>query len=181
MKLARAQDEAGFKDAAEAAVSEGKITRQQVKEIVGESQAPPSMSRFTRLPLEWATRAFDAASDYEKEQWQPYFLKKIKDEKPENLIKNRDSVVATLREMGQDGAADAVENLAMPEEPLGNLDLTGLGLIKPAPEMASMAEVDAAITEALEKSLTGKVKKTGLMLPRPSTREKKKPFGGLTL
>jgi hypothetical protein len=127
MKLARDQDEAGFKEATDAAVSEGKITRQQVKEIVAESQAPPGMSRFTRLPLEWAVRAWGQASDYEKEQWQPYFLKKVMAEKPENLIKNRDAVVETLTDMGLTEAADAVTNLTMPEET--GVDLTGMGLL----------------------------------------------------
>ena len=181
IKMARDQDETGFQEAASQAVSEGKITRQQVKEIVGESQAPPNMSRFTRLPLEWATRAFDAGSDYEKEQWKPYYLKKVMAEKPENLIKHREPVVAALREMGLDEAADAVDNLVMPEEPLGGIDLAGLGFVKPAPEMGGMVEVDAAITAALEQNLAGKSKRVSAMVRPPSTREKKKPYNVLGL
>ena len=176
MKMARDQDETGFQEAASQAVKEGRITRQQVKEIVGESQAPPNMSRFTRLPLEWATRAFDAGSDYEKEQWKPYYLKKVMTEKPENLIKHREPVVATLREMGLDEAADAVDNLVMPEEPLGGIDLTGLGLQKESPEMSGMEEVDAAIAKALEQNLTGKAKRVSSNVRLPSTRTKKKPY-----
>lgn len=179
MKLARDQDEAGFKEATDAAVSEGKITRQQVKEIVAESQAPPGMSRFTRLPLEWAVRAWGQASDYEKEQWQPYFLKKVMAEKPENLIKNRDAVVETLTDMGLTEAADAVTNLTMPEET--GVDLTGMGLLKPAPEMSGMEAVDAAIAAGLETKLEPKTKRASAMVRPPSLREKKKPFGVLGL
>ncbi len=172
----------GFKEAAEAAVSEGKITRQQVKEIVNESQAPPGMARFTRLPLEWKLRAWDAASDYEKSQWQPYFLKSVRDEKPENLIRLREPVISTLKEMGMDEAADAVANLTIPEEPLGTLDLTGLGTQKEAPEMGGMEAVDAAIAHALETKFD--VKKPKSLFPRlPSLtqRKKKRPYDVLGL
>jgi hypothetical protein len=174
MKLARNQDEAGFKEATDAAVSEGKITRQQVKEIVAESQAPPAMGRFIRLPLEWAVRAWGEASDYEKDQWQPYFLKKVMAEKPENLIKNRDAVVETLNDMGLSEAADAVTNLTMPEET--GVDLTGLGLLKPAPEMSGMEAVDAAIAASLKTKLEGKVKRASTSVRLPSTRTKKRPY-----
>ena len=102
-------------------------------------------------------------------------------EKPENLIKNREPVVATLREMGLDEAADAVDNLVMPQEPLGGIDITGLGLVKPAPEMAGMEEVDAAIATALEQNLTGKPKRASAMVRPPSTREKKKPYNVIGL
>ena len=178
-KMARDQDEPGFQEMASQAVREGKITRQQVKEIIGESQAPPGMARFTRLPLEWATRVFDVASDQEKEQWVPYYLKKVMSEKPENLIKNREAVVATLQEMGFDKAADAVANLVMPEEPFADTDLTDLGLMKPTPEMSAMPEVDNAISEALGLMTAPKTKKTSLRLPGLTPRAKKKPFGVL--
>ena len=68
----------------------------------------------------------------------------------------------------------------MPEEPISGIDLTGIGIQKAAPEMAGMEEVDAAITQALEQNLTGKPKRASAMV-RPSTREEKKRFGGLTL
>ena len=179
MKMARDQDEAGFKEATDQAVSEGNLTRQQVKEIKDESQMPPGISRFTRLPLEWALRTWDKASDYEKEQWQPYFLKKVMAEKPENLIKNRDDVVEALTDMGLTEAADAITSLTMPEET--GVDLTGLGLVKPAPEISGMEAVDAAIAAGLEAKLQGKVKRVSAMVRPPSTREKKKPYDALGL
>ena len=181
MKLAKNQDESGFEEAAGQAVEAGKITRQQVKEIVAESQVPPGVSRFTRLPLEWATRAYDAGSDYEKEQWKPYFLKKVMSEKPENLIKNREAVVDTLKEMGLDEAADAVANLVMPEEPVAGIDLAGLGIQKAAPEMGGMEGVDTAIVQALDQNLKGKEKPTRVSMRSPSIREKKSKFDILGL
>ena len=177
MKMARSQDEAGFEEAANKAVSEGNMTRQQVKEIVSESQAPPGMSRFTRLPLEWALRAWDVASGYEQDQWQPYLLKKVMAEKPENLIKNREAVVSTLQDMGLSEAANAVSGLIMPEGGAG-VDLTGLGVTKEAPEMGGMGAVDDAIAAALEMKLADKTKPkkpTG----RLTTKEKKRPYAVL--
>ena len=154
MKLARGGDEAGFQEMAGEAVSSGKITRQQVKGIVDESQAPPGMSRFTRLPLEWKLRTMDKASDYEKQTWTPYFLKSIKNEKIENLIAHRDNVVKTLQDLGYDQIADAVSTLEMPpEEPLGNLDLSNLGVQTPTSEMEGMAMVDATIADAIAQSV----------------------------
>ena len=152
MTMAREQDTAGFEEAAGQAVTEGKITRQQVQEIVKESQQPPAMSRFTRLPLEWKLKTWDKASDYEKEQWRPYFLEAIKSEKLENLIKLRDPVVAALQDLGLNKAADAVQNLTMPEKGK-EFDLTGLGITKPAPEMSGMEAVDAALSQGLGEKL----------------------------
>lgn len=172
-KLAKDQDESGFLDAATKAVEEGRITRQQVKEIINESQAPPGMARFTRMPLEWKVRAWDAATEAEQEQWKPYFLKSIGNEKPENLIKNREPVVEALRKMGADTAADAIANLQMPEGPLGALDLTGLGIQKEPPQMSGMKEVDDAIAEVLGKKFEDK-KKKGFGLPRLSLTTRKK-------
>ena len=175
MKMARDQDEAGFEEAAGAAVSEGKLTRQQVKEIVTESQAPPNMGRFIRLPLEWSLRAWDAASDYEQEQWKPYLLKKVMAEKPESLIRLREPVTAALRDLGLDEAADAVAGLTMPEGV--GVDLAGLGIQKEAPEMSAMGAVDTAIAEALEAKLADKTKpkKPTAKLPK----EKKRPYAAL--
>ena len=179
MKLAKDQDAAGFEDAASQAVSEGKITRQQVKEIVKESQVPPGLTRFTRLPLEWKLRTWDKASDYEKEQWQSYFLKTIMAEKPENLIKNRDAVVAALDDMGPEfaDAAEKVRNLEIPEGGSG-IDLSGLGIVGEPPQLGGMEAVGAAISNALEQKVggLGAEKKTGLHLPSLTRREKKNPF-----
>jgi hypothetical protein len=179
LKMARNQDESGFQEAAGQAVSEGKITRQQVKEIVEESQAPPGMKRFIKLPLEWAVRAWGEASDFEKQQWQPYFLKKVMSEKPENLIKMRDEVAGAMDEMGLSSAADAVRSLTMPEGV--GVDLSGLGMVGAAPEMGGMEAVDSAIAAALGSKFEAKAKPISSLARPPSTREKKRPYGVLGL
>ena len=180
VKMGRGQDQAGFEEKAQGAISEGKLTRQQVKEIVNESQGPPGMGRFTRLPIEWATRAMEAASDYEREQWTPYFLKKLAQSKPETLIHNRESLVSLLKEMGENKVADRIQNLEIPEE-VSRIDLTGLGITKPSPEMASIDEVDQAIADSIGEKLEfglQKPKKGGLRFPRLVKKEsdKKKAF-----
>ena len=90
----------------------------------------------------------------------PYFREAIKSEKLENLIKLRDPVVAALQDLGLNKAADAVQNLTMPEKGK-EFDLTGLGITKPAPEMSGMEAVDAALSSGLEEKLT----KIGLTPP----------------
>ena len=179
-KLARAGDEDGFQDAAEKAVDEGKLTRQQVKEIVKESQQPPGVSRFTKLPLEWALRVWDAASDYEKERWKPYFLKKIMGEKPETLIKHREETAGALEGMGLKDAADTVRDLTMPKEST-QFDLSNLGQLMQNPELADTDVLDLALTGAIEKKLAPKQSKTSIPRVRVSTKEKKKPYGVLGL
>jgi len=151
MRLARAGDQDGFQESASDAVSTGKLTRQQVKQIAEESQLPPGQSRFYRLPLEWAARAMEAGSDYEREQWTPLLLQKIKTSKPEMLIRNREPLVALLRELGQDEVADRIESLEMPAEPLTGINLTGLGMLKPPAEASPMEDVVAAIDKNLAR------------------------------
>lgn len=152
LKLAREQNQVGFEETVAEAISEGKITRQQVKEIVKESQEPPGLSRFTKLPLEWALRAWGVASDYEKDQWQPYFLKKIMREKPETLIRLREPVAAALEEMGLSAAAAAVSDLTIPEG-VDRMDLSALGMPGPSRQMAGLENLDAALTLAFEENL----------------------------
>jgi len=176
LKLAREQDEIGFQEAASQAVSEGKLTRQQIKGIVDESEAPPGMGRFTRLPMEWKLRTWEAASDYEKEQWRPYLLKAIFQEKPETIIKLRGPLETALRADGMDDAADEVANINMPEQPLGALDMTGLGLPKPAPEMQGLDAIDSALAESIQDKVAATIKKqrgTSTRLPG----EKRRNFG----
>ena len=125
-KMARDEDSEGFEEAATQAVSEGKLTRQQVKEIVEESQVPAGQARFYRLPLEWMARTMEQASDYERQQWTPLMQRKIANAKPEMLIRNRDALVPLLRELDMDKVADTIQDMQMPEEPLAGQDLTGL-------------------------------------------------------
>lgn len=182
MKLAKDQDTAGFEQAAGQAVSEGRITGQQVKAIIKESQVPTGLTRFTRLPMEWKLRTWDKASDAEKEQWLPYFLKAIKDEKPENLIKLREPVVATLESMGLTDAAQKVNDLTMPEKGT-RFDLTGLGIIRANPEVSGMDAVDAAISRSLDERLRKiggeKEKKFSVRLPSLTRKKKNNPYSVL--
>ena len=172
LKLAKAGDDMGFDDAASQAVEDGKITRQQVKQIAEESQLPPGLSRFTKLPLEWAMRAWDKANDQEKEAWGPFILEKIRKEKPENLIRLREPAAKLLRDMGPefDDAADLIESMTIPPDQ-ALPDYTGLGVLKPPPQLGDLGEVGNALAEALEKKLEGKVEKP--KGTRVSTRQKK--------
>ena len=180
--LARAGDEDGFQDAAQAAVEGGTLTRQQVKEVIKESQEPPGVSRFTKLPLEWALRVWKASSDYEKERWQPYFLKKIMDEKPERLIKYREPTANALEDMGLQDAAEAVRGLTLTEESK-EFDLGNLGQMMANPDLADVDVLDMALTGAIDKKMEGKPKSSSLSLPRPrvQAKEKKNKFGVLGL
>jgi hypothetical protein len=152
-KMARDEDSEGFEEAATQAVSEGKLTRQQVKEIVEESQVPAGQARFYRLPLEWMARTMEQASDYERQQWTPLMQRKIANAKPEMLIRNRDALVPLLRELDMDKVADTIQDMQMPEEPLAGQDLTGLGILRPATETPGMDEVNEAISADIEKNL----------------------------
>jgi hypothetical protein len=174
LKMAREQDQIGFQETAAQAVEEGRITKQQIKEIVKESQEPPGLSRFTKLPLEWALRTWDAASDAEKEGWQPYFLKKIMREKPENLIRLREPVVAALEEMGLTQAALAISDLTLPEGG-GGIDLSALGIQGSVPQMGDMGAVDAALSQILGKNLQK------MTAPATVRKKKKNPFSVLGL
>jgi hypothetical protein len=181
MELARDQDIAGFEEAASQAVSEGRITGQQVKAIIKESQIPPGLTRFSRLPLEWKLRTWEAGNEAEKEAWQPYFLKAIMAEKPENLIKLREPVVAALESMGPEfaNAAQKVNDLTIPEKGT-RFDLAGLGIVPESPQMGGMSEVAAAISQALgekvDKLGMEKGRKSPLSLPRLSFKEKNNPY-----
>ena len=159
-KLARDGDQEGFQEAATAAVEDGKLTRQQIKEIVGESQVPAGQSRFYRLPLEWMARAMDAASDYEKQQWTPLMLKKIGSAQLEMLIRNREPLVKLLKDLNMDDLAQTIADLQMPEEPLSGLDLSGLGIVRPPGEMGGMEEVQQAIGQEIEQE-SGEDRATG--------------------
>ena len=178
MKMARDEDQAGFDDLATESIAEGKITRQQVQEVVKESQIPAGLTRFTKLPLEWAVRAFEAGSDYEKEQWQPYILKKVMTEKPENLVKLREPVAALLQEMGFADLAEQIADLSIPEKGT-KVDTTGLGIIKEAPPMGGPEAVEGAleksVSDRLAKLEADKTKKSPVN-PVARTKEKKNPY-----
>ena len=182
MKLARDQDEAGFQDMAQEAVSGGKLTRAQVKEIVDESQVPAGQTRFYRLPIEWMARAMEVGSDYEREQYTPIMLKKIANSKPEILIRDREALAPLLEDMGFTALADKIKDLELPEQAT-QFDLTGLGITKPAAEMGDMTEIDQAIADILaahtEKLGAPKKPKSGLRLPPLTQKESdKKRIGG---
>jgi len=179
LKLAKGENPDKFEEAANKAVSEGKATRQQIKGIIEESQVPAGMGRFVRLPLEWKLRTWNEASDYEKGQWAPYLYKAVITEKPETIFKLREPLAAALREAGHDDAADMLEKMEMPEEPLAGMDMSALGVQKAAPEMQEDL-VDYALTESLGmkmEDLLGippikKVKTTGRVTARPPSEKK---------
>lgn len=167
MKLARDGDQEGFREKAQAAIQSGQLTRQQAKQIAGDSQVPPGMRRFYQMPIEWMTRAMEAGSDYEKEKFLPYVLKKITGAKPELLIRSRDSLVPMLQELGLDDVAQAVQNLSINEADMP-MDLANLGVLKPQPQLGNMAEVDRTIADYLANLGEGKKKGLGLGLHLPS-------------
>jgi len=178
MKMARDEDQAGFDDLAAESIADGKITRQQVQEVVKESQIPAGLTRFTKLPLEWAMRAFEAGSDYEKEQWQPYILKKVMTEKPENLVKLREPLVALLKDMGLNDLADQIGELTIPEKGT-RVDTTGLGILKEAPTMGEPGAIEGALEKSLSDRLAkleGDKGKRSPVNPVARTKEKKNPY-----
>lgn len=147
-KLAKAGDGEGFAEAAKAAVSDGILTRNQVNTVVTESQMPPGLGRFAAAPLQWQLRALAVATDAEKQAWTPLLLKKVASSSPEIKIRNRDALLPVLREMGLDGTADALENLAVSEKG-STFKLAGLGIRRPAGEMADTDTVNAALVNAI--------------------------------
>jgi hypothetical protein len=175
-KLAGAGDEEGFKEAARAAMTEGKLTRQQIKTIVDESQAPPGIGRFIGLPVEWQVRTWQVATPEEKETWRPYFLKKVQGAKPEILIRNRDTLVPVLDEMGLPDAADTIRNLTISEK-AAQFDFAAMGIRKPAPELKDMDTVDTSIMRGIKAQAEkeGEVKAPKKL----SLKEKKRPYAAL--
>ena len=182
MKMARGQDIAGFEAAAKDAVEKGKLTRAQIKDIEEESQVPPGVSRFYRLPVEWMVRALKAADPKELDRLTPYMLKKISFAKPEILIHNRDTLVPLLKNLGFQQVADTIENLTLPEQAT-EFDLTGLGIVQPGPQIGGMNEVDQAVADAIQKQteklgMPAKAKGTRLTsLSRTGGSDKKNVFG----
>jgi hypothetical protein len=178
MKMARDEDQAGFDDLAAESIADGKITRQQVQEVVKESQIPDGLTRFTKLPLEWAMRAFEAGSDYEKEQWQPYILKKVMTEKPENLVKLREPLAALLQGMGLTDLAEQIGELSIPEKGT-RVDTTGLGILKEAHTMGEPGAIEGALEKSLSDRLAkleGDKGKRSPVNPVARTKEKKNPY-----
>jgi hypothetical protein len=172
--LASAQDEAGFKEASKAAIEAGNLTRQQVKTIIDESQAPtPGLGRFVALPLEWQVRALREASDKEKTAWGPYFLKKVMSAKPEILIRSRDPLVAMLREMGLDAAADKIESMTITEKG-SRFDLARLGVKRAAPASGDLERVDNIVAGSIQ----GQLEKLGTESPK---KRKENPYKVLGL
>jgi hypothetical protein len=171
--LAKAQDEDGFKDAARTAMEAGTLTRQQIKTIVDESQAPPGLGRFVALPVEWQARAWGKATDQEKEAWQPYFLKKIDSAKPEILIRNREALEPILRKMGLDTVADKIADLKISDK-AGEFNLAGLGIRKPTGEMSDIDTVDLAMA----RDIAAQEAKLGTE-PKPKKSKKPNKYGFL--
>ena len=129
-EFAHNQDQNGFQGAATKAMQEGKLSHQQIKAIVDQSQAPPGMERFVGLPLEWQVRALTEATPEEKALWEPYFLKKVMGAKPEMLVRTKEQLAPILRQMGYDDTADQIESLEIPEHAT-HMDLAHLGLQGP--------------------------------------------------
>ncbi|CAO0822432.1 hypothetical protein DFAR_3060005 [Desulfarculales bacterium] len=180
LEMARDQDEAGFQELATQAIGTGAVTLKAVKELMKESKNPPGLSRFTKLPLEWALKAFGAADEAEQAAWKPYLLKKIQGGKPETIFKHQEKVVDALEKLGLSKAAQAVKGLSISEK-YSQLDTTGLGVEKDSPQMADMNSIDDAIAEALEKMTGEKPERKKSMLPRLSHKKKKSPYEALGL
>jgi hypothetical protein len=147
-KLAKAQDEDGFAEVARAAVSDGTLTRNQVKAVIAESKAPPGIGRFDAAPLQWQLRALEVATEAEKQAWTPLLLKKVMSSSSEIKIRNRDALLPVLREMGLDPVADSLENLAVSEKG-STFKLAGIGVRQPTGEMADMDAVSAAMVREI--------------------------------
>jgi hypothetical protein len=171
--LAKDEDTAGFQEAAEAALTEGTLTRQQVKAIIDESQAPPGLGRFVALPVEWQIRAWEKASEKEKEVWQPFFLKKIMTASPEIKIRNKEALVPTLKKMGLDNVADTIENLSISEKGK-KFNLSALGVKRPMPTEPDMGQVDTHLSQIIQAQM----EKQGTEKPKKS---KKNPYAFLGL
>lgn len=177
-EMARAQDENGFLAAAQKAVSEGTLTNQQVKEVVSESQLPPGLSRFTKLPLVWSLRVWEAANQEEKDGWRPFLLKKIMTEKPERLVRLKEPVARVLNNMGIGGAADMIRDMTISPEDI-QLDLSKLGELKPPPEMDDFSAIDYMMQQQISKNLLALLPKIPKRISRPRLRENKFEVLGL--
>lgn len=168
-KYAANEDQEGFQEAARTAMEEGKLTRQQIKTIVDQSQAPPGIDRFIGLPVEWQVRAWKEANPQEKELWEPYFMKKVMTAKPEILLRNRDALLPVLEELGLDDTAQAIMNLELPDQAT-QMDLGALGMRKPSPETSNLSAADEAMARAIQTT----VGKEGAPKKQPAGPSKKK-------
>jgi hypothetical protein len=171
MKLARSGDEQGFMNLAEPAIEAGKLTRQQVKDIVKDSQEPAGVSRFRKMPLEWKLRAFNVATPFEQQQWLPGLLKSLRTEKPEHIIGNREALIKTFRQLGMEESADLVRDLRIPgdrEMP----ELEGFGERREPPEIPEDVDTMMAqlITRSFEKLEQPELAKERSLFPRPQPK-----------
>lgn len=112
---ARSGDMDGFTEGLSEAVADGKLSRMAAKDLMKEAQMPEGVASFAKLPLEVALKAWDAATDQEKESWGPALLKKVAHAQPETLMRNREALQETLKGLGMEGAATALDEMPQPE------------------------------------------------------------------
>jgi hypothetical protein len=172
-ELAQQGDVEGFKEKAKEAMTAGDLSRQQIKTIVAESQAPAGLGRFVALPVEWQIRAWKEATEKERGLWQPYFLKKIASANPEILIRNREALDPVLREMGADKVADLIHDLKLTEKATKFNNLAALGIQRPTREMQDIDTVDVAMVRLIQKE-NDRLGREPL-----NRREKKNPYNFL--
>jgi hypothetical protein len=114
LQQARSGDMEGFTDALTDAVADGKLSRTAAKDLMKEAQVPEGVAGFAKLPLEVALKAFEVATDQEKELWGPALLKKVARSQPETLMHNQASLQDVLRGLGMDDTADALDEMGAP-------------------------------------------------------------------
>jgi len=112
---ARSGDMDGFIEGLKDAVADGKLTTMAAKDLMKEGQMPEGVASFAKLPLEVALKAWDAATDQEKEIWATALLKKVARSQPETLMRNKEALQEALNGVGMEGAATALEEMAQPE------------------------------------------------------------------
>ena len=114
LKQARDGDMEGFTDALTDAVADGKLSTTAAKDLMKEAQHPEGVASFAKLPLEVALKAFEAATEQEKEIWGPALIKKVARSQPETLMHNQASLQDVLRGLGMDDTADALDEMGTP-------------------------------------------------------------------
>ena len=114
LKQARDGDMEGFTDALTDAVADGKLSTTAAKDLMKEARHPEGVASFAKLPLEVALKAFEAATDEEKEIWGPALINKVARSQPETLMQNQDSLQDVLRGLGMDDTADALDEMGTP-------------------------------------------------------------------
>jgi len=115
LKQARSGDMEGMVESLTQAVEDKKFSNIQAKDLIKEAQQPEGVASFYKLPLDVALKAWDVASDQEKELWGPALLKKVAGAQPDTRERNKEGLQTALHGLGMDDAADALDNMQVKE------------------------------------------------------------------